>query len=183
MVGPHGAIALSAILAGNNTIINVGLQGNLIFDEGAIAIASMLKDRNRTIQEVILDNNQISSIGQRALRNAVFDDSSFSAIQNSNHVLQSYFGPLGRVFGRPVMNDVLAACAANLRSKHPETAVTKKLDRVLKRKYCVRLHFQNFVGMDTNVMPMLIGWIATKCDCNMMYELKPILIHLLEGKS
>jgi len=180
-IGSSGAIVLSAMLANNHTLTELYLPDNEIGDEGAVAMAHMLKNENRSLKEVTLDNNGITAYGQRALRNAIFDDSSFEALEKSNHVLQSYFCSPRSVFGKTVMNDILSSHAANLRSKSTKAAVTKKLKRMLQKKYRVKLHFESFLGMETDLMPYVLGWIAQKCDLQMIYEFKPILLNLLEG--
>lgn len=146
-------------------------------------MAHMLKHRNRSLRELVLDNNGISARGQLSLRNAIFDDSSFNALEQSNHILQSYFYNPRSVFGRAVMNDVLSSHAANLRCRSTKAAVTKKLKRVLHKKYRVMLRFESFLGVESTVLPHVLGWIARRCDVQMMYELKPILLNLLEGRG
>ena len=181
-IGPEGAISLAAILTNNDTLKHLDIPENDIRDEGAVAIGHMLK-KNRTLKEVVLDSNGITAYGQRALRNAIFDDSSFEAVVNSNHVLQSYFYNPRSVFGKSVMNDILSSHAANLRSKTNEQAATKKLKRVLKRKYRVDLQFESFLSMESALLPLVLGWVSEKCDVNMMYELGPILLNLIEGRG
>lgn len=182
-LGPDGAITVSAFLATNATLTHVILNDNEIGDDGAVAMSHMIR-RNGTLQELILDNNDISPYGQRALRDAIYDTSSFAALEGrSNHVLQSYFYNPRSVFGPGVMNDILSSHAANLRSKTPKNAVTKKLKRVLQKKYGVRLHFETFLGAETGVLPRVLGWISTKCDLDLMYAFKPILMTLLEGRA
>lgn len=180
-LGPTSAVTLAGVLASNRTLSHVMLQECQICDEGAVAIGYMLKHKNRTLKEVILDTNNISSYGQMALRNAIYDDSSFSAMEKSNHVLQSYFYNPRSVFGPVVMNDVLSSNAANLRSKSGKTAITKKLKRMLQKKYKVKLHFDTFLNTETEVMPNVLGWMTTKCDLDMVYAFRPILMQLLEG--
>lgn len=180
---PSEAIALSAILANNTTIVSLQLEDNEIGDEGAVAIGHMLKNNNRTLKEIVLDDNGITPHGQFALRNAIYDDSSFNAMAKSNHVLQSYFHKPCSVFGPGVMNDILSSHAANLRSTSDKQAVTKKLKRMLHKKYRVKLHFESFLGVETHMMPYVLGWMAQKCDLNMMHSFKPILLNLLEGMA
>eukprot|EP00584_Thalassiosira_punctigera_P018549 CAMPEP_0172555454 /NCGR_PEP_ID=MMETSP1067-20121228/58424_1 /TAXON_ID=265564 ORGANISM="Thalassiosira punctigera, Strain Tpunct2005C2" /NCGR_SAMPLE_ID=MMETSP1067 /ASSEMBLY_ACC=CAM_ASM_000444 /LENGTH=308 /DNA_ID=CAMNT_0013343977 /DNA_START=39 /DNA_END=965 /DNA_ORIENTATION=+ len=182
-IGPSGAIVLSALLADNDTLKELHLPENEIGDEGAVAVAHMLKNKNRALKEIVLDNNGIMAHGQLALRNAIFDDSSFEELARSNHVLQSYFYNPRSVFGKPVMNDILLSHAANLRSKSAKAAVTKKLKRMLYKKYRVNLNFECFLRMDAVFMPLVLGWMAQKCDIQMMYEFKPILLNLLEGRE
>lgn len=180
-IGPSGAIALSTLLANNTTLRALHLTENNIGDEGAVAMAHMLKNKNRALKEMVLDNNGITAYGQLALRNAIYDDSSYVELEKSNHILQSYFDNPRSVFGKSVMNDVLLSHAANLRCKSAKSAVTKKLKRVLSKKYGVALHFESFLGADAVMMPHVLGWVAQKCDLQMMYELKPLLFNLLEG--
>lgn len=181
-IGPTCAITLSATLANNTTLKQLLLQENEIGDEGAVAMGHMVKN-NGMLKELVLDNNDITAYGQMALRNAIYDDSSFENMEKCNHVLQSYFYNPRSVFGSSCMNDVLSSHAANLRSKSAKTAVTKKLKRVLVKKYRVTLHFESFLGMDTIVMPYVLGWISERCDLDMMYSMKPILLNLLEGRG
>jgi hypothetical protein len=181
-IGPEGAVALSNVLESNSTLTQLDLPENGIGDEGAAALGRMLR-KNHTLKEIILDNNGITAEGQRSLRDAIFDDSSFGALEQSNHVLQSFFYNPRDVFGRGVLNDVLSSHAANLRSHYARQAVTKKLKRVLQKKYGVRLHFESFLSVDSRMLPHILGWIAVKCDLEMMYEFKPILLNLLEGRG
>ena len=132
---------------------------------------------------MILDTNDIGDYGQHVLRNAIFDDSSFEAMVSSNHVLQSYFCIPRNVFGKLVLNDVLSSHAANMRSTSPAGAATVKLKRMLKKKYSVELHFEAFIACETAVMPHLLGWISDRCDLDMMYQFRPILLNLLEGRA
>mmetsp|Transcript_5911 Transcript_5911/g.12948 ORF Transcript_5911/g.12948 Transcript_5911/m.12948 type:complete len:314 (-) Transcript_5911:336-1277(-) len=180
-IGPSGAIVLSALLANNTTLRALHLTKNDIGDEGAVAMAHMLKNKNRALKEMVLDNNGITAYGQLALRNAIYNDSSFEELEKSNHILQSYFDNPRCVFGKSVLNDVLLSHAANLRCKSEKSAVTKKLKRVLSKKYGVALRFESFLGTDAVMMPHVLGWAAQKCDLQMMYELKPLLFNLLEG--
>ena len=182
-IGTNGAIQLAAIFATNTTLTHVMLQENDIGDEGAVAIGYMLKHKNRTLKEIILDTNDVSPYGQRALRNAIYDDTSFNAMEKCNHVLQSYFYNPRSVFGPSVMNDALSSHAANLRSKSTKNAITKKLIRMLHKKYHVKLHFDTFLNTETEVLPTVLGWMTTRCDLNMVYSFKPILLNLLEGRK
>ena len=182
-IGTNGSITLAAILATNTTLTHVMLQENDIGDEGAVAIGYMIKHKNRTLKEIILDTNDVSPYGQRALRNAIYDDSSFDAMEKCNHTLQSYFYNPRSVFGPAVMNDALSSHAANLRSKSTRNAITKKLTRMLQKNYRVKLHFDTFLNIETEVLPNVLGWMTTKCDLNMVYSFKPILLNLLEGRK
>lgn len=143
-------------------------------------MAAALRRGNRALREVALDDDGIGPRGQRALRDASFDDASFDALVESNHVLQSYFHNPLKVFGRRHLGDVLAAHAANLRSRYAAAAGTKKLKRVLQRKYGVRLHFASFLTTGPAVMPCVLSWIAQHCDLQLMYEFKPILLNLIQ---
>jgi hypothetical protein len=128
-----------------------------------------------------MDANDITPRGQRELRNAIYDDSSFAALGGSNHILESYFHNPRSVFGPCVMNDVLAALASNLRSKSARQAVTKKLTRLLQRRYGVRLQGTSFLNVESVFMPPILEWVAGKCDLDTIYTFKPILIDLLGG--
>ena len=172
---------MSAILA-NSTLRRLDLPDNDIGDEGAVALGHML-GRNTALKEIILDTNGIGEWGQRALRNAVYDDRSFASILDSNHTLLSYFYIPRNVFGKTVLNDVLSSHAANLRSNYPEAAATKKLRRVLKKRYKATLEFESFLDMETALLPHVLGWIAGKRDMDLMYSFKPMLVDLLEGRG
>jgi hypothetical protein len=177
-IGPTGAISLATILESNNTLLRLTIPQNRIRDEGTAAIAHMLQT-NRRLREITLDSNEITAQGQKELRDAIFDDSSFSAIKNSNHIMQSYFYNPRAVFGKAFINDILSSLAANLQSKTSEQAVTRKLKRVLKKKYGVKLQFESFLNMDVGLLPHVLGWISEKCCSDVMYQCRPILINLL----
>jgi len=147
-IGTDDAIQLAAIFAKNTTLTHVMLQENDIGDGGAMVIAYMLKHKNRTLKEITLDKNGVSPYGQRALRNAVYDDSSFKAMAKCNHVLQSF----------------------SSQSKIP--TLTKKLAQMLRTKECAK-----------EVLPNVLGWVTTKCDLNVVYSFKPILLNILEGRK
>jgi Ran GTPase-activating protein (RanGAP) involved in mRNA processing and transport len=56
-----GCIILADALRTNETITSIDLQSNLICDEGAAALASALKNDNRTLRVLDLRNNLIST--------------------------------------------------------------------------------------------------------------------------
>ena len=179
-IGPVGAARLASSLEGNATVTQLLVSDNDIGDEGAAALGRMLR-KNGALVEVIMDANDITPRGQRELRNAIYDDSSFAALGGSNHILESYFHNPRNVFGPCVMNDVLAALASNLRSKSARQAVTKKLTRLLQRRYGVRLQGTSFLNVESVFMPPILEWVAGKCDLDTIYTFKPILIDLLGG--
>ena len=180
-IGPAGAARLASSLEGNATVTQLLVWDNDIGDEGAAALGRMLR-KNGALVEVIMDANDITPRGQRELRNAIYDDSSFAALGGSNHRLQSYFHNPRSVFGPCVMNDVLAALASNLRSKSVRQAVTKKLTRMLQRRYGVRLQGTSFLIVESVFMPPILEWVAGKCDLDTIYTFKPIIIDLLGGR-
>jgi len=182
LIGPVGAARLASSLEGNATMTQLLVSDNDIGDEGAAALGRMLR-KNGALVEVIMDANDITPRGQRELRNAIYDDSSFAALGGSNHRLESYFHNPRSVFGPCVMNDVLAALASNLRSKSARQAVTKKLTRLLQRRYGVRLQGASFLNVESVFMPPILEWVAGKCDLDTIYTFKPILIDLLEGRN
>ena len=75
------------------------------------------------------------------------------------------------------MNDILSSLLAN-QSKTVEHAVTRKLKRVLKKKYGVKVQFESFLNMDVGLLPHVLGWISEKCCLDVMYQCRPILINL-----
>lgn len=179
-LGPSAAISLANNLAGNKTLEQIDLSNNSIGDEGAIAFAYALR-KNNTLKELILDNNQISASGQMALRNSIYDDSSFDALEVCNHTVESFFSGSPRsVFGKTVMNDCFHSLAANLRSRSKKEAITKKIHRYLQKKHNVKLHHQSFLGLQTGVMPFLLGFVSTRCDVGTMLDIVRHMPHLLE---
>ena len=183
-IGGADTITFAAIMAKNTTVTHVMLQENNIEDVGAVAIARMLK-QNRTMQELILDNNNISPFGQKALRDAIYDDSSFTAMENCNHILQTYFYNPRAVFGPAVLNDVLSSSATNLRSKTIKNAITKKLKRMVQKKYKAKLEPNEFLKNPDNLLmlPNVLGWMTMKCDLDTVYAFRPILLNVLEGAN
>jgi len=179
-LGSATAISLAENLAGNKTLEHIDLSGNAIGDDGAIAFAIALRTNN-TLKELVLDENQLSVSGQRALRNSIYDDSSFDALEDSNHTIQSFFSSSPRsVFGKAVMNDCFHSLAANLRSRSEKEAVTKKIHRYLRKKHRVKLQHQSFLCMQIAVMPHLLGFISTRCDVETMRDIIRHMPHLLE---
>ena len=179
-LGPPTAISLAENITGNKTLEHIDLSGNAIGDDGAIALATALR-KNNVLKELILDNNELSVSGQSALRNSIYDDSSFDALEDSNHTIQTFFFFTPRsVFGKAVMNDCFHSLAANLRSRSKKEAITKKIQRYLRKKHSVKLHHQSFLSMQTGVMPNLLGFISLRCDIRTMYDIIRHMPHLLE---
>jgi hypothetical protein len=179
-LGPSTAISLANNLAENKTLEQIDLSNNCIGDEGAIAFAYALR-KNNTLKELILDNNQTSASGQMALRNSIYDDSSFDALEVCNHTIQSFFSVSPRsVLGKAVMNDCFHSLAANLRSRSKKEAITKKIHRYLQKKHNVKFQYQSFLGMQTGVMPFLLGFISMRCDVGTMLDIIRHMPHLLE---
>ena len=183
-IGPSGAIFLASILAKDTKLTEVRFPGNEIGDEGAVAIARMVKGKNRSLQIIILDNNGITTVGQRALLNAIFDNSSYDALEESNHVLEQYYDLPLNVFRWLVLGDVLRSLAWNSRSNSDKTAVTKKLELVLRRKYSVRLDAKLFLRIEADDMPYhhVYCWVAQRCDLQMIYEFKSFLVDIIKPR-
>lgn len=179
-LGPSTAISLAENLAENKTLEHINLSENAIGDDGAIAFANALH-KNDTLRELILDHNTLSIIGQRALRNSIYNDLSFDALEDSNHTIQTFFVLTPRsVFGRAVMNDCFHSLAANLRSRSKKEAITKKIHRYLQKEYGVKLRHQSFSGMQSEVMPYLLGFVSMRCDVRTIYDIIRHMPHLLE---
>ena len=179
-LGDYGAVCLSNSLSKNSTMTHLYLIENGISDVGAISISNMLRS-NETLTCVILDKNCVGIDGQRALKEAIFDDSSFAAMKASNHVLSSYFYTPREAFGPEVMLGILSAHAASVGSNCPERTLTNKLKLMLRRKYRVKLHLQAFQALETYLIPATLGWVAQKCDLDTLYSLGPLLAEQLEG--
>lgn len=130
---------------------------------------------------MILDNNKLSESGQMALRNSIYDDSSFDALEDCNHTIHSFFIDSPRnVFGKAVMNDCFHSLAANLRSRSRKEAITKKIHRYLQKKHNVKLRHQSFLGMQAGAMTFLLGFISTRCAVGTMHDIIRHMPHLLE---
>ena len=180
-LGPSDAVYLSTLLAENTTIRCLNLIDNQVGDDGAFALSTMLK-KNRTLRDLLLDSNGITQYGQHALKNSIYDDTTFESIQNSNHVLISFFIDPRKTFGRTALGDVLYALASNLRSHSHEQSATKKLVRFLKRKYQLRFHHETFLALETDYMPLVLGWVGDHCDVNSMYDIVRHMPGLFEAK-
>lgn len=181
-IGDCGAVHLSVALTSDSTVTHLFLEQNGISDRGAVALSSMLK-QNRTLKFLILDKNRFGTKGQRALRDAIYDDSSFTNMKQSNHVLSSYFdiNHLG-VFGRPMLSDVLFSHAANVRSRSSESVRTKKMVRMVRKRYNIELCLHSLEDVVANCVPNLFGWLGGMCDVDMMYSFMPMLFRHLETR-
>ena len=73
---------LPEYLASNPPLRSLYLQNNILNDNGTILIAHALK-YNTNLEELCLGNNNVTEFGSRALRKAVYDDTS-SAVSDSN---------------------------------------------------------------------------------------------------
>jgi hypothetical protein len=82
-----GAVTIAQYLEGNPLIQRIDLDHNRLNDDDAIIISKALK-RNTNMRHLILEWNNITSIGVKALLTCVFDSSSLNAISESNHTLE-----------------------------------------------------------------------------------------------
>ena len=182
-LGPSTAISLADNIARNKSVEHIDLSDNAIGDDGAIAFATALRT-NKRLKELILDGNPLTTSGQMALRNSIYDDSSLDALENSNHVIQTFFNSNPRsIFGKSMLNDCFHSLAANLRCHSEKRAITKKIHRYMQKKYGVKLQYQSILGIQTGLMPYLLSLIARRCDVGTMYDIIRHMPHLTETGS
>jgi len=81
-----GAVKIAEYLEGNPPIKVMSLDHNHLNDDDALLISQALK-RNTNLEEIMLQTNNLTSIGAKALLTSVFDSSSLNAISESNHTL------------------------------------------------------------------------------------------------
>lgn len=184
-IGSNAAICISQFLATNTTLKSLYLHRNDIREEGVLALAHMLKEENRTLEVLTLDENPLTANGLRALRDATYNDSSFAEMENSNHSLHSFFHTAKPTLlfhlGPGVWRDLMLSLGANGTSKSPKQAISKKLKRMLQKKHGVQLRVESFVDETTAVKLHILGWISRMCDWDTMYSFKPLMISLVGG--
>jgi len=181
-IGSSEVISLAAILSNNVKLRRLYLDhNNRIGDTGAIALGNILKTKNHTLTDVRLDNIGITEHGQMALRNAIYDDSSFGSIRDSNHVLESYFHRPHLVFEQPMLNDVMYSLFANSSAKAQYTKKDKGTLFYLRSNvyYGVKLQYKKFLDTDVNVLPYIMGWISERCDLDTIYSFKLVTLNMI----
>ena len=81
-----GAVTIAEYLESDPPIVRLVLACNRLNDNDAILISQALK-RNTNMRHLLLEGNNFTSIGVKALLTCVFDSSSLNAISESNHTL------------------------------------------------------------------------------------------------
>ncbi|KAL9186889.1 hypothetical protein ACHAXT_010609 [Thalassiosira profunda] len=71
-------------LASNPPLRSLALGKNKLDDNDAMLIAEALK-RNTNLRYLWLDGNEITEVGQNALQNAMYDNTSLNSVADSNH--------------------------------------------------------------------------------------------------
>jgi Ran GTPase-activating protein (RanGAP) involved in mRNA processing and transport len=84
-IGSEGAFALCGALKGNSSLEVLGLGGSLIGDVGAVAVADLLGSRGNSIAHLNLWDNNISSIGAKALARSFEISTSISFVDLWNN--------------------------------------------------------------------------------------------------
>jgi hypothetical protein len=82
-----GAVKIAEYLESDPPIHRINIDYNRLNDDDAILISQALK-RNTNLKTLSLHNNNLTSIGAKALLNCVFDAFSLNAISESNHMLK-----------------------------------------------------------------------------------------------
>ena len=88
-VNTPGQSALFDIIKLHPNLDRLRLDNNKLNDRDAIHLADALR-YNRTLVHLQLWGNEFTQVGEDALKNAIYDDSSLNAVSDSNHVCKVY---------------------------------------------------------------------------------------------
>jgi hypothetical protein len=81
-----GAVTIADYLESDPPIARIDLDHNRLNDDDVILISQALR-RNTNLRRLDIEENNLTSIGMKALLNCVFDCSSLNSISESNHTL------------------------------------------------------------------------------------------------
>ena len=134
-----GAISISQALMGNQTLLELNMEGNQIGDDGIIAIASSLSNSSITVLDV--SNCGISVVGVRSLAEAI------SSNQNIR-ILWLEYNPITVDGAHLIMKAAVdnAVCKQVLiGSEYDDDDEVKRMRNILddRRKQDVRSYFHN----------------------------------------